>query len=528
MPAKLVITLTTEQALVARFAGGRLDAVTAFPNDEAGYSEFSEFLAGCRPDPVHILADVVEEDYRFDLLPHTGLGSDRAELVGRKLRQMYRTSPYCAGWLQGRDTARRRDDRFLFTALTNPDVAVNWLNMVAARKLPLAGLYLLPMVLHGALPKLGLKQQNLLLVTPHEIGVRLSFFRDQKLRISQLTARVGTVDGKGVAKALSEEVANTRLYLHALRIMTLDEPMHVAILDPEGSLATLPDTLRTEAQNVTAQTIGRSEILAATGVPAAMFDASPMALYLHLLGGFDPPGNLAPRSLTEGYRHYVARRGLLAVAAAAAVVGIAWSAINIFRWYDLTQQTFIAASRTRSTLQEYADITRQFPASPTSAENLKLANDVVERFLQQRRSPEFALNIIGAALDAHPLVILRSIGWRNASQEMGGADGAREQPRPDAPPATGGTAAGAAPQRRQSALIDAEIRPFSGDFRGAIEEINNLADRLRRSEAVAEVRVISLPLNVNPSSALSGSTLDAASDTTVAPFKLLVVLKQAT
>ena len=45
---------------------------------------------------------LVEEDYRFETLPHA-FGSDRADMVGRKLKQHYRNTPYMAATPLGAD-----------------------------------------------------------------------------------------------------------------------------------------------------------------------------------------------------------------------------------------------------------------------------------------------------------------------------------------------------------------------------------------------------------------------------------------
>jgi hypothetical protein len=82
--------------------------------------------------------------------------------------------------------------------------------------------------------------------------------------------------------------------------------------------------------------------------------------------------------------------------------------------------------------------------------------------------------------------------------------------------------------RRQSALIEGEIRPFRGDYRSAIETINAFATRLGKDQTVAEVRVVKLPLNVNPALSLAGNTLDNPDQSAIADFKVLLVLKPNT
>src|SRR5687768_14823207 len=163
MADRLLICISAEQAAVAISRNGRLGRCRTFRNDEQGREIFDRFLAGMHNVPVHVMVDVVEEDYRFELLPHAR-GRDRSELIDRRLRQLYRNTPYCAAVLQGRDPGKRRDDQYLFIALINPELAENWLTQIRSHDLPVAGVHLLPVVAEPLSQKIAPSTANLLLV----------------------------------------------------------------------------------------------------------------------------------------------------------------------------------------------------------------------------------------------------------------------------------------------------------------------------------------------------------------------------
>ncbi|NBR29168.1 MAG: hypothetical protein EBT83_12270, partial [Betaproteobacteria bacterium] len=181
MADSLLICISAAQVSAAHWSGSRFAACTVFENDDSGIVAFKEYLQRSKRIPVKIIVDAVEEDYRFESLPHS-FGSDRTEMLNRKLKQHYRNTPYYSARSQGRDAGKRRDDRYLFCALTNPELINNWLKAVQEREMPVVGIYLLPTVSAGLLDKLSLKQPNLLLVSLHKAGMRLTYFRDQKLR----------------------------------------------------------------------------------------------------------------------------------------------------------------------------------------------------------------------------------------------------------------------------------------------------------------------------------------------------------
>jgi hypothetical protein len=496
---------------------GRLGRCRTFRNDDQGREVFDRFLAGIHNVPVHVMVDVVEEDYRYELLPHA-TGRDRNELIERRLRQLYRNTPYCAAVLQGRDAGKRRDDQYLFIGLINPELVDNWLTQIRSHDLPVAGVHLLPVVAEPLSQKIAPSTPNLLLVARHGAGLRLTFLRQGKLRISRLT-RVDTVDAQARMSAFTEEVANTRLYLHAQRVTTLDENLTVVVLDRDGSLAGLEQSIAREASNAQASRIGSAEIVARTGVAETIVSDEPDALYLHYLGLQPKQGNLAPEPVTERFQIYQLRRALYATAAIAGGVSVAWFALNAYQIYDLRSQQALAISQAAEFQRRYQEVTRSFPATPTNADNLVAAVQTAERMKAVKRTPEPAMRVVSRALEQFPNFQLKSFGWRYAVRDFDAEAGTRRPDEPPAPPAAPG-----AVRRKQSAFIEAEIQPFAGDYRVALDTISRFADTLRQDPAVAQVNVVALPLNVSPSMALSGSTSETINRPTSAPFRVHLVL----
>jgi hypothetical protein len=131
--------------------------------------------------------------------------------------------------------------------------------------------------------------------------------------------------------------------------------------------------------------------------------------------------------------------------------------------------------------------------------------------------------LVSRALEASPAIIVREFGWKYGTTEIS-TDGARAPATSAAPVAA--TSTGPASSRKESALIEGEVRPFRGDYRSAIAAINGFAGRLAAQPEVAEVQVVKLPLNVNPALSLSGNTLDNPEQSgSTADFKLLLVFK---
>lgn len=529
MADKLLIGVSSQGATAAQWQGGRIVDCREFPGDDSGQVAFKDYLAQFSNVPVHILVDAVEEDYRFETLPHA-FGSDRSDLVSRKLKQHYRNTPYMAAWLLGRDTGKRRDDRYLFSALTNAELVTDWLQSVAARGLPVAGIYLLPMVSAALLDKIETRATNLLLVSQHANGLRLTFFRDRLFRLSRLTRGDGG-RAENRARYFGEEISNTRLYLHALRTMTLDEHLTVLLVDRTDELAEVAAGVTRDNPSLECLRIGRADLTSRVGIAAQVLDASPYSVYLQLLGLKEPPSNLAPANVTVGFRRYQARRALYAGCGALAAAAAVWTGINASQLMTVRGDTEDAQRQTALLASQYTEVTRQFPQAPASAENLKNAVEIAKKLRESPHTPQRMMAIVSQALVSSPTVVVREFDWQYGSAEIEAPGAAVSGGTGAATPASSnaGSRPAGAGSRKESAVIEGEIRPFRGDYRSAIVTINALADRISRDPGVANVRVIKLPLNVNPSLTLTGNTLDNPEQTAtaIAEFKLLIVLKPA-
>lgn len=516
MADKILVCISALQVTAAWCRRGRLADCTICRHDESGLAAFDEFLAPHAGVPVYFMADVVEEDYRFEMLPHA-YGADRGDMVQRKLKQHYRNTPYTAAWLLGRDRDKRRDDRYLFSALTNANLLVPWLQAATARSMPVAGIFMLPIVSTNLIDALRIKAANLLLVSLQSGGLRLTFFRDGQFRLSRLTRGDG---GRAAdsARFITDEISNTRVYLHALRTTRLDEPFTLLLLDRSDELVAATHTIARDNPSIECIRLGRRELSSRLKIAEAMLDLSADAIYLQLLAIRTPVCNLAPSSVTVGFRRLQLRHAIYAAAGIVALAGAGWSGVNLSQTLDAHAHKTEAARQTALLQAQYQEARRHFPAAPTSAQNLKRTVELAQQLRQGARTPEKFMRIVSAAIESAPGMVISGLVWKYAAGEAQSGAGAR-QTAVAAPGAPG------AATRRQSGVVAGEIKPFHGDYRAAVAAINAFADRLGRDPAVAEARIVKLPLNIDPALALTGNTLDSRERPGAADFKVLVVLK---
>ena len=513
MASKLLICVSAEQATAAVWKGRKLSGCRTFGNDEAGWNAFNAFVASAKGMIAYVMADTVDEDYRFETLPHAS-GKDRAEMVSRKLKQLYRGTSYFSYSLQSREADKRKDDRYLFAALTSPELLSPWLKAINSHALPVAGVFSQPMVSALLPAHLKVKHPNLLIVSKGSAGVRQTFFKNLKFRISRLTPLRATTEAAD--QYYADEVSNTRMYLDALTITHVDDTLQVVILDQDESLSGLPAAISRGRPNMQCTLLGRADIVSRFSIAPQEIAASNDALHLHLLGETAPSHNFAPPQVTQGYQRYLGQRMVYVASAAVALVALAWTGFNMLDTKDARADIAAKRVETQRYQQLYQDVTAQFPDSPTSTDNLRNTIEISEQLKLSLRTPDAMLAIVSHALDAVPQIQLAHVDWKY------GMDG-----EPDASTGSGSAASAPGGPLVQTAKVRGEVSPFTGDYKGAMAQINAFASRLAADPRVGKVQALQLPFNASSETGMSGNT-NAPAGSSGAQFEFLVALKPGT
>lgn len=505
MSAKIIICVTMQSAVAAVFESGKLGPCQEFSLHEDGLQAFGKLLRANPHMPVYLMVDSVEEDYRAEVLPHV-TGSARQELVRRKLTQLYRSTPYSAAWIQGREHDKRRDDHYLFVALTNADLVRPWLEALQLFQARIAGVYLLPMVTERLVAMLKLTTPELLVVTKHHGGLRQSFFQDRQLKASRLTL-ADPKQGDSAA-SLAANIGKTRLYLNSLRLTAREAKLAVLLLDTDDSMGDLLTHLEADPGFAMCLRLPPHELGAHLG---GVFPGSAHALHMTVLGLHPPGNNLAPVSATRSFCVGRQRRTIMQASAAVTAIALIWAGANFYQRHQFSRATHPLEMQAQALQARYVEIAKTFPQAPVSADRLEKAVQLSRHIRRDRRTPETAMSAIGRALEANPAIMLSRLNWKFD---------ACEQDRDK----TGSRPAGWC----ETCLVEGEVRPFHGDYRGAMESVERFVGSMAQDKDVAGVSATRMPLDIHSSTALSGNVLAGGDEPRRAEFRIRVQLKGRT
>ncbi len=515
MAKAYLIFVTAERVSGHLWQDNRIVEESVFSEGEAGARELSRAVTVHVGRPIAMLTDVVEEDYRFEHVPHL-IGPERGLLFGRKLEQYYRSTPYRHAAVQGREADGRRDDRVLFSALTNPGLLTPWLERIERLAVPLRGIYSVPLVSRALLA--GITASHVLLLTWEKHGgLRQTYFVDSHLRFTRLSGGVGQ---EGLVEKVVSESGLTTKYLASLSMLPKDHPLDICIVCGAQDRRELGAKLR-PGPDVRFHFLETHEVARRLGYKGTLDGSDATPLLLHALARKPPENQYANARHRHFFRLWKLRRTLQGLAAAVLVATVGWSLANTWLTRESKSETAQLAMEASTLDRTYGRLTADFPKLGISTQDMKTAVTAVSRVERYAPPAERILAGVSAALEQFPAIQVSSLSWEVAfnPEAVGVAPGAPVV----APPLT-------APPRSalpaQVVLLSGEIWPFDNDFRKALDIIERF--RAALANAGFEATVLSLPLDLRPEATLSGSADALQAGPPRAPFEMKLIMRQKT
>ena len=552
--------------------GPKLLGPFRFGADEGGHAEFARYLERFPADVTHVVADVVEEEFREETIPHVTAWERRALLRTRAARAFpgarHRHAARLGREPDGGEPGGRREDRVLLSAITRPETLAPWLAPMAERGVPLAGIHSPAMLTAAMLKAVGALGEHVLVVSLQSGGgLRQTCFRRGKLRFSRLAALPRPATGGHESRILAE-IERTRRYLESLRPRASVGRLDVHVLSHGEPLEALrralahgdggsdgdgeddgsgvgrygaeaggggggDEGLRRALARGTgggdgdgADATPRCEVVDLAAVARRLGlrrwegEATADRLFVHLLASRAVRNHYAAPEQTR--RHTVLRLGLALKATSAAIAAGACLFGGAIALEGVAASGHARALALHAVLYErrYHAAQATLPPAPAAPADLERVVLAVNALRRRRADPVDLLARLSDTLTDFPRVRIEALSWRASDDPEAPVD-TQGRERTETHPA------GGSPRRDprllfQAARFSARIEPFDGDYRGAIDAVRRLADTLAARPGVEHVRILSLPLELGSEHALTGAAGTTGGE---AAFEMRVTLR---
>lgn len=411
MPQRRVLFVDNSRLAAYRIDAGSILPEAAFVADPAGLEAFAGYLAAHRDSVFMLLVDVVEEGFQSDDVPYSR-GKDRSALVARKLSQHFYGTPYALAQSQGRLKGGRRDERLLLMALTQPQHFDPWFAALHDSRIILAGIWSLPQVICGLLPRQAPAQ--LLLLTQTHAGLRQTLCVDGRLRFSRLTPLIHD-SGATAAVAAAGEAAKMHQYLSSQRLIERDKPLVTWVLTHPAAAAAMRSHCRSDA-SLQFEMLDLLQEAGRAGLRTPPADSHAEMLFCHLLAKKPPAAQFAPPAERQYHRLWQVRFALKAASLLVFAGGLLFAVHQGIGILQLEESAEAARQQARLDEHHYAAKLEALPKIPLGTADLRA---LIERYAQvekRAQGPAPLLIQLSRSLDAFPPIVLEHLDWAIADQ----------------------------------------------------------------------------------------------------------------
>ena len=524
MAGQRILVISGAGLTVHRGHGRKWSEPMVFASHDEGHARFARYIERHPNDVTRVIADVVEEEFREETVPHVPVWERRA-LMRARADRAFRDARYVHSTRLAREPDGRRDDRVLFSAITRTEVLDPWIDTMVRHGVPLAGIYS-PAMLTGAMLKaIGADGDNVLVVSFQSGGgLRQTWFRRGRLRLSRLAALPEVGDGRFGSHVL-EEVHRTRRYLGSLRTAEDEPRLDVRVLSHGEPLDALRRALGSEPgddPDVRCTPVDLAVVAHGLGMRSWGADPTSDRLFVHLLARRRPPGHYATPREARAFAMLRTRSILRMASAGLAAGGCILGGVAALEGVAVRGHARSLALQAATYEDRYREALATLPSAPAEPSEIERVVAAVDTLRERRADPVDLLALIGDALTGFPNVRVEGISWRlsdDVEAPAGDANDGRGEPR-----RAGGETRRHPGSLFQIARVSARIEPFDGDYRAAIDTVRRLATALAAPSGVEHVRVPALPLDLSPEQTLTGDTETTAE---TAAFEVRVALRVA-
>jgi hypothetical protein len=475
MQRSLLLFLSADRLYAQLMVDGKIFRQQDFTDTPDDREKFAGLLRD-EKCPAYLLTDLIEEDFRREIVPHLS-GKSRAALFQRKFEQFYRGTPFHQATLLQRQKTGRRDDDMLFSALTNPAHITPWLNVMLSQQTPLAGIYSVPQI-SAPLVKNNPSNHLLLISWEKYSGLRQTYFSEHRLQISRLTPMHG---GQKFNDAVVKELTRTYQYLKSLSLLPSGQILDVHILCHSSERTDLQSKLP-NSTDMRYDLVDIEETGKRLKIDYRFTDSDASQIFLHQLALSRPPTHYANAEHTRYYTLWKLRRALNWGSGVVLLASLVWAGITVWQSEGHETEAESMKIQAQRTLQEAQMITQNFPKTSIPPSDMRSVVTAMGKLDQYQSVPKAILKPISAVLDRFSQIQLTDLGWQTSASEPVANNTVADVPA-------------------QVITLKGNLQDFNLDYRGALAYLDRF--QMELGKLGYQVTVLAKPLDISPSGSLA-------------------------
>ena len=490
------------------WSGHKLASSVYFEPDEQGLDLFNSYLRSFRHEPVRLLVDLIEEEFRQIRIPLLR-GSDRKAILQRNYAKYFRTSEYRYAVSQSVEKTTRKEEKVLLLGLTNQYLLEPWLKIIDETRTPLSGIISLPLLSENYVKELKSDSKTIILVSQQvPSNLRQSVFVEGKLVLSRLVPIASFYQGDYVTDVM-RDIESTQRYLASQRIVERSETMAVHILTNKRHFDKFQASEEKESDfSFTIHEI--NELLAREKIDVADEQDFSSGLYCYMASKKLSVNHYARPKERKYFQHHRAGLVLTTVSIALLSIGIGMaltSGIKGWLYQHTISETAYIEQKYKTKFNQLSETQIDSTTSTASMQNIVQAVDILQK--RYLRDPEEMMAMISADISIFSDIRVKNVEWfvANYSDNKNYADVQWDKPKRRSKKKVDKTGKKAPKPKKgyfEIALVEGEFINFDGNYRYALSAVDDLEKTMAESGKYYSVEITKRPLDIESNNQLRG------------------------
>ena len=500
-----VLYFTGYRMVAQEWSGRRLASSVYFEPDEQGLDLFNSYLRSFRSEPIRLLVDLIEEEFRQVRVPLLR-GSDRQAILNRNFAKYFRTSEYRFAISQSIEKKTRKEEKLLLIGLTNQYLLEPWLKIIEETRTPLSGIISLPLLSEDYVKEFRSEHRAIIVVSQQvPSNLRQSVFVEGKLVLSRLVPIASFYQGDYASDVL-RDVESTQRYLISQRIVERSEMVAVHIVTNKRHFEKLTQRCENES-NFDFKIHEINELLERGKIEVSDEQDFSSALYCYMASKKLALNHYARSGERRYFQHHRAGLALRAASIALLSIGMgiaATSAVKGWLYQETITETALIEQKYKAKFNQLSENRIDSTTSTTSMQHIVQTVDIIRN--QYLRNPEELMVLISQDIGLFPDIRVKKIDWfvSDYSNSSNFKDVTWGKPRPAAR-----NIDRSKPQPKKGffeiAQVEGEFLNFDGNFRYALSAVDDLEKAMAESGKYYSVEITKRPLDIESDNRLSGN-----------------------
>jgi len=471
--------------------GHKLESSVYFEPDEQGLDLFAAYLRSISHEPVRLLVDLIEEEFRQIKIPLLR-GSDRKAILERNYLKFFRTSKYKYAVSQSIEKNPRKEEKLLLFGLTNDLLLEPWLNIIDETRTPLSGIISLPLLSEDYVSHLETPNNAIILVSQQvPSNLRQSVFIDGKLVLSRLVPIASFYQGD-YASDVIRDIESTQRYLISQRLVERADSVSIQVITNKRHVDKLTIKCAQEGfDDFQAHDI--NELLEKEKIEIEDQQDFSSGLFCYLATKKIAVNHYAQGKEKRYYRHHLTNLILKVISFAFIVTGVGVATTNAAKgwiYHSTVAETALIEQKYNSKFNRLSENSSGTKIPTSTMQNIVQTVDLIQK--KYLNDPQELFSIISNDISLFSNVRVKKLEWFVSNRsDSGSAESVKWSDS-------------SSRGLFEIAHVEGEFLNFDGNYRYVLSAVDDLEKAMNESGNYFSVEVIGRPLDIEPDRSLRG------------------------